>query len=60
MRLCGKVFIWNYLADVGKYTYTTTQIRKYFNMLEQLVDGLTEVGQLVALGEATVLQVSAN
>ena len=48
----GKVFIWNHLVHVGKYTYTLTQNGKYFSKVEQLLDGLTGVGRLVALGNA--------
>ena len=48
----GKVFIWNHLVYVGKYTYTSTQNGKYFNIVELLLDGLTGVGPLVALGNA--------
>ena len=43
-----EVFIWNHLVHVGKYTYTSTQRGKYFNIVEQLLDGLTGVGQPVA------------
>ena len=46
----SKVFAWNHLVHVGKYTYTSTQNGKYFNIVEQLLDGLTGVGRLVALG----------
>ena len=45
----GKVFIWNHLVHVGKYIYTSTQNGKYFNIVEQRLDGLTGVGRLVAL-----------
>ena len=48
----GKVFIWNHLVRVGKYPYTSTQNGKYFNIVEQLLDGLTGVGRLVALDNA--------
>ena len=37
---------------VGKYTYTSNENGKYFNVVEQLLDGLTGVGRLVALDNA--------
>ena len=37
---------------MGEYTYTSTQNRKYFNMVGQLLDVLTEMGQPAALGNA--------
>ena len=40
-----KVDIWNHLVYVGKYTYTSAQNGKYFNTVEQLLDGLTGQGR---------------
>ena len=37
---------------MGEYTYTSTQNRKYFNIVGQLLDVLTEMGQPAALGNA--------
>ena len=48
----GKVFIWNPLVHVGKYIYTSIQNGKYFNIVEQILDGLTGVGRLVVLDNA--------
>ena len=48
----GKVFIRNHLLHVGKYTYISKQSGKYFNIVEQLLHGLTWVGRLVALDNA--------
>ena len=47
-----KVFIWNHLVHVGKYAYTSTQNGKYFNIVEQLLDGMTGVCWLVVLDNA--------
>ena len=48
----SKVFIWHHLVHVGKYTYTSTQNRKYFKTVEQFLDGLAGVARLVALDNA--------
>ena len=45
----GKVFIWSNLLYVENYTYTLTQRGKYFNIFEQLFDGLTGAGRPVLL-----------
>ena len=52
MRSNGKVFIWNHLVHVAKHAYTSAQNGKYFNIVEQLLDGLTRVGRLGALDNA--------
>ena len=41
---------------MGEYTYTSTQNRKYFNIVGQLLDVLTEMGQPAALGNASFQQ----
>lgn len=38
--------------EVGKHTYTSAQNGKYFNINEELLDGLIRVGQLVPLDNA--------
>ena len=48
----GGTFIWNHLVHVGRYTYTSTENGKYFNVVEQLVEGLTGAGRLLALDNA--------
>ena len=55
MGLNGKVFIWNHLVHVGKYTNTLTQNGKYFDIVEHLLDGLTGVSQIVALDNAFII-----
>ena len=48
----GNVFIWNLLVHVGRYTYTSSEHGKYFNVVEQLLEGLTSVGRLLVLDNA--------
>ena len=52
MESNGKVFIWNHLVHVGKYTYTSTQNGNYFNIVVQVLDGRIGVGPIVALDNA--------
>ena len=60
----GNVFIWNHLVHVGRYTYTSTEQGKYFNVVEQLLEGLTCAGRLLVLDNAfsaiSLLQITRN
>lgn len=60
----GNVFIWNHLVHVGRYTYTSTEQGKYFNVVEQLLEGLTYAGRLLVLDNAfsaiSLLQITRN
>ena len=60
----GNVFIWNHLVRVGSYTYTSAEQGKYFNVVEQLLEGLTCAGRLLVLDNAfsaiSLLEITRN
>ena len=43
----GNIFIWNHLVQVSRHT--STEHGKYFNVVEQFLEGLTSAGHILAL-----------